>query len=194
MPGKDGWQVLHDLKADAKTRDIPVIMLSIVDQKDLGYRLGASDYLLKPFDRDAVVETLSRFSPLDGQILVVDDDPLVPDLIRQLLEEDNYRIGHAADESDALDSIENDPPDVILLDLLMPEMDGFAVIEALQRSQEHGDIPIIVLTAKALTEEERKMLNTRVAAVIEKQGLTREQLLQELRQVLPAGKHHRQAS
>jgi PAS domain S-box-containing protein len=194
MPGKDGWQVLHDLKADPKTRDIPVIMLSIVDQKDLGYRLGASDYLLKPFDREAVVETLSRFSPLNGQILVVDDDPLVPDLIRQLLVEDNYRIGHAADGSDALDSIENDQPDVILLDLLMPEMDGFAVIEALQRSQEHGDIPIIVLTAKALTEEERKMLNTRVAAVIEKQGLTREQLLQELRQVLPAGKHHQQAS
>jgi CheY-like chemotaxis protein len=194
MPGKDGWQVLHDLKADPQTRDIPVIMLSIVDQKDLGFRLGASDYLLKPFDRDAVVETLARFSPLDGQILVVDDDPLVPDLVRQLLEEDNYRIGHAADGSDALDSIANDQPDLILLDLLMPEMDGFAVIEALQQSPEHGDIPIIVLTAKVLSQEERKMLNTRVAAVIEKQGLTREQLLLELRQVLPAGKRHRQAS
>jgi PAS domain S-box-containing protein len=194
MPVKDGWQVLHDLKADPKTRDIPVIMLSIVDQKDLGYRLGASDYLLKPFDREAVVETLSRFAPLGGQILVVDDDPLVPDLVRQLLEDDNYRIGQAADGSDALDSIENDRPDVILLDLLMPEIDGFAVIEALQRSQEHGDIPIIVLTAKALSEEERKMLNTRVAAVIEKQGLTREQLLQDLRQVLPAGRSRRRAS
>ena len=136
----------------------------------------------------------ARFSPLGGQILVVDDDPLVPDLVRQLLEDDNYRIVHAANGSEALDSVENNQPDVILLDLLMPEMDGFAVIEALQQSQEHGDIPIIVLTAKALSEEERKMLNQRVVAVIEKQGLTREQLLQELRQVLPAGRRHRRAS
>src|SRR5262249_3923557 len=97
MPHKDGWQVLHELKPDVATRDIPIIVLSIVDQKDLGYRLGASDYLLKPFDRDTILAALARISPSQGRLLVVDDDPQVIDLVRQLLEGDAYAVAAAMD-------------------------------------------------------------------------------------------------
>src|SRR6185503_6766543 len=97
MPHKDGWEVLHELKADPATKNIPIIVVSIVDNKDLGYRLGAFDYLLKPFDRDAIAAALARISPREGLVLVVDDDPHVVDLVRQLLEDDPYEIMAAAD-------------------------------------------------------------------------------------------------
>src|SRR6266571_2301272 len=128
MPNKDGWEVLHELKADPATKDIPIIVVSIVDNRELGYRLGASDYLLKPFDRDAVVAALARIAPHHGRLLVVDDDPQVVDMVRQLLEGEPYQVEAAGDGQEALEAISRRRPDVILLDLLMPRMDGFTVI------------------------------------------------------------------
>jgi CheY-like chemotaxis protein len=95
MPGTDGWQVLHALKSDPTTRDIPVILISIVDQKDLGFRLGAADYLIKPFDRDVLIGAVARIAPHCRRILVVDDDPNVPELVRQLLDSLVARPGYA---------------------------------------------------------------------------------------------------
>ncbi len=136
MPQPDGWQVLHALKADTATRAIPVIVLSIVDNKNLGYRLGACDYLIKPFDRDAILATLAHVPPRQGRLLVVDDDPQVMDLVSQLLEGEPYEIMSAADGQEALGVIDHQPPDVILLDLLMPRMDGFMLIEQLQQTSQ----------------------------------------------------------
>jgi signal transduction histidine kinase/CheY-like chemotaxis protein/HAMP domain-containing protein len=185
MPHKDGWQILHELKADPATRDIPIIVLSIVDNKDLGYRLGASDYLLKPFDREAILGALARFDPLHrGRLLVVDDDPQVVDLVRQLLEDEPYQVIAATDGQEALEAIARTPPDVILLDLLMPRMDGFTVIEHLQRAPQGRQIPVIVLTAKTLTAVEQAMLEQSVRTVIQKRGLERDALIQELRDLL----------
>jgi CheY-like chemotaxis protein len=185
MPHKDGWQILHELKADPATRDIPIIVLSIVDNKDLGYRLGASDYLLKPFDREAILGALARFDPLHrGRLLVVDDDPQVVDLVRQLLEDEPYQVIAATDGQEALEAIARTPPDVILLDLLMPRMDGFTVIEHLQRAPQGRQIPVIVLTAKTLTASEQAMLEQSVRTVIQKRGLERDALIQELRDLL----------
>ena len=186
MPHKDGWQVLHELKADVATRDIPVILLSIVDQKDLGYRLGAFDYLLKPFDREAILATLRRISPARHRLLVVDDDPHVVDLVRQLLEDQPYEIAAAVDGQAALEAIAQRQADVILLDLLMPHLDGFGVLEYLHRTPRYRDIPVIVLTAKTCTAEEQALLHTRVRTVIQKQGLERDRLLQEVRAALLA--------
>ena len=124
MPEADGWQVLHALKADERTRDIPVIVLSVVDQKALGFRLGAADFLLKPFDRDALIATLARVAPQCRRVLVVDDDPNVPELVRQLLDGAGCEIAWASDGLAALTSLAGERPDVILLDLLMPRMDG----------------------------------------------------------------------
>jgi CheY-like chemotaxis protein/anti-sigma regulatory factor (Ser/Thr protein kinase) len=187
MPHKDGWQILHQLKADPATRDIPIIVLSIVDNKDLGYRLGASDYLLKPFDREAIFAALTRIDPSHrGRLLVVDDDPQVIDLVRQLLEDEPYEVIAATDGHEALEAIAQHPPHVILLDLLMPRMDGFTVIEHLQRDPQYRQIPIIVLTAKTLTAIEQVMLEQSVRTVIQKRGLERDRLIQELRTLLQA--------
>ena len=186
MPHKDGWQVLHELKADATTRDIPVVLLSIVDQKDLGYRLGAFDYLLKPFERETILAALQRISPAHHHLLVVDDDPHVVDLVRQLLDDQPYEIETAVDGQAALEAIAQRQPDIILLDLLMPRLDGFGVLEYLHRTPRYRDIPVIVLTAKTCTAEEQKLLYERVRTVIQKQGLERDGLIQEVRAALLA--------
>ena len=185
MPRKDGWQVLHELKSDPATRHIPVILLTIVDKKALGYQLGAADYLVKPLDRQAVLTVLNRLARQNGRsqskrVLVVDDDNQVIDLVRQLLGESNYALDVATDGVAALAAIERQPPDVILLDLMMPRLDGFGVIEQLRTRQ----IPIIVLTAKLLSHEELSWLHERVAQVVQKQGLAQESLLHDLRQLL----------
>jgi CheY-like chemotaxis protein len=186
MPNMDGWHVLNELKADPDTRDIPVIILSIVDQRDRGHRLGAADYLLKPFDRESILVTLARLAPLHKRLLVADDDPLVADLVHQLLEGEAYQIEVAADGEEALRAIERRRPEVILLDLLMPVLDGFGVLERLQETPAWRDIPVIILTAKDLSVEEQSLLESRTRAVIHKHGLERDELLRDVRQALAA--------
>jgi PAS domain S-box-containing protein len=184
MPQQDGWQVLYELKAEPLTRAIPVIVLSIVDNKALGYRLGACDYLLKPFDRETILTALAHMPPQHGCLLVVDDDPQVMDLVRQLLEGEPYEIIAASDGQEALEVIAHRRPEVILLDLLMPRMDGFALIEQLQQDAQLQQIPVIVLTAKTLTTAEQVLLEQSVRTVIQKRGLDRETLIRELRGLL----------
>jgi signal transduction histidine kinase/CheY-like chemotaxis protein len=187
MPERDGWEVLRDLKADSLTKDIPIIVVSITDNKDLAYRLGAFDYMLKPFDRKAVLAALSRIPHLQGRrLLVVDDDPRVVDLVRQLLEGEPYEVLAAGDGEEALIAISRERPDIVLLDLLMPRMDGFAVMEELQKDAESRLIPVIVLTAKTLSEAERVALEQRVVKVIQKSGLDRDTFIAELRGALHA--------
>jgi PAS domain S-box-containing protein len=193
MPKKDGWQVLHELKADTATRDVPIIVLSVVDNKVLGYRLGAFDYLLKPFDRETILAALSHVPPPQGHLLVVDDDPKVVDLVGQLLEGEPYEILSAVDGQAAVEAIAHRRPDVILLDLLMPRMDGFTLIEQLRQDPQLQRIPVIVLTAKTLTAAEQMLLDQSVRTVIQKRGLDRDTLIQELRSLLqdyhgPTGK------
>jgi len=186
MPHKDGWEVLHELKADPATRDIPIIVVSIVDNKDLGYRLGAFDYLLKPFDREAIVAALARISAGRGRLLVVDDDPNVADMVRQLLHDQPYEIEAVVDGHEALEAVAQHCPSAILLDLMMPGMDGFEVIERLQGEPQYRAIPVIVLTAKSLTAAERAALEQSVLTVIHKLGLDRETLIDQLRAALRA--------
>jgi signal transduction histidine kinase/CheY-like chemotaxis protein len=188
MPRKDGWQVLHELKAEPATRDIPVVLLSIVDQKNLGYRLGAADYLVKPFEREALLAALSRASRHCQRLLVVDDDPNIVELVRQLLEGAPVAVDAAADGSEALRMIAREPPDVVFLDLLMPGLDGFGVLEALQADPDRRHLPVIVLTAKTLTTEEHALLERRTLAVVEKRGLERGALLREVRRALTTGR------
>jgi CheY-like chemotaxis protein len=186
MPGKDGWQVLHDLKADEQTRGIPVILLTIIDKKALGFKLGASEYLLKPLDPAAVREALRRVTGREGQIhvLVVDDDPLVADMLHQLLPESDFILESAKDGVAGLEAIEAQRPDVVLLDIMMPRLDGFGVIERLRSNPETQDLPIIVISARELTDEETKTLEERVNFVMKKQGFDGEKLMQEINGVL----------
>ena len=184
MPHKDGWQLLHELQTDATTRDIPIIVLSIVDNKALGYRLGAFDYLLKPVDREAILTALTRIPPQRGRLLVVDDDPQVVDLVRQLLEGEPYAVVAAADGQGALEAISHQRPDIVPLDGLMPRLDGFAVIEHLRQEAQYRQLPIIVLTAKTLTAAEYTRLDQRVRTVLQKRGLDRGTLMEELQGLL----------
>jgi CheY-like chemotaxis protein len=189
MPKKDGWQVLHDLKANPATKPIPVILISIVDQKALGYRLGAQDYLVKPLQEDQILNSLQHINRGGGDkslknLLVVDDDPMVKDMIAQLLEEKPYQFQSASDGLDALEKIQAEKPDAILLDLMMPRLDGFGLIDRLKQDPELADIPVIVLTAKLLNQKEKEDLKMSVGQVIQKQGISGEQLLSELRETI----------
>jgi PAS domain S-box-containing protein len=185
MPSKDGWQVLHDLKANPDTRRIPVILITVVDNKPLGYRLGAADYLVKPLNEQQVLDSLARLArQLEGKkpacLLVVDDDPDVRLWVQQLLEDGQYEVRTAADGKQALDAIQQELPDAILLDLIMPHMDGFSLIERLHSQPATQAIPIIVFTAKDLSPAETEALNSSVTAVIHKQGLPEQVLLQRI--------------
>jgi PAS domain S-box-containing protein len=187
MPGADGWQVLHDLKADPNTSHIPVIFLTIVDNKALGLQLGAAAYLLKPLDPAEVRETLNRvingaLRPL--HILVVDDDPNVADMLRQFLPESDFCLEWAPDGIAGLDAIDAHRPDILMLDLLMPRMDGFGVIEKLRADPKKSDLPIVVLSAKDLTAVESARLKKNVTCVVKKQGIEGRMLLDEINHAL----------
>jgi GAF domain-containing protein/CheY-like chemotaxis protein/anti-sigma regulatory factor (Ser/Thr protein kinase) len=188
MPNKDGWQVLHDLQSDPETNAIPVILLTIVDKKPLGYQLGAADYLLKPLDADAVQNALERVTRRNRgiapkRLLVVDDDPQVLDLIRQLLH-DKYQIETAADGLAALEAVVYWKPDAILLDLMLPRLDGFGVLEKLRADEPFRRLPVVILTAKTLSADETAQLNARAQQIIHKQGLDAELLMRNLQNVM----------
>jgi CheY-like chemotaxis protein/anti-sigma regulatory factor (Ser/Thr protein kinase) len=188
MPGADGWQVLHDLKEDPATSDIPVILLTIVDKKALGFRLGAAAYLLKPLDPVAVRDALNRVivysDHTQKHVLVVDDDPNVADMLRQFLPESEFRLESALDGMAGLAAIEANRPDILLLDIIMPRLDGFGVIEKLRANPETRDLPIIVISAKDLTADESARLKESVAFVMKKQGFEGEKLMDEIHNVL----------
>jgi PAS domain S-box-containing protein len=188
MPGADGWQVLHDLKADPVTSSIPVVMLTIVDNKALGFQLGAAAYLLKPLDASEVRDTLNLVSgstsPSKKQLLVVDDDPNVADILRQILPESDFSLRSALSGEVGLRAIEADQPDILLLDLIMPHPDGFEIIECLRENPKTRDLPIIVISAKDLTPAESTRLKETVSLVMKKQGFDGAKLVDEIHNIL----------
>jgi GAF domain-containing protein/CheY-like chemotaxis protein len=189
MPGMDGWSVLAALKADATLADIPVVMLTMLDDRNLGYALGAADYLTKPIDRERLVAVLGRHRR-DLPVLVVDDDPDFRDLTRRMLEREGYTVIEADNGRAALDRLRDTVPGVILLDLMMPEMDGFDFVTAVRADAAWRSVPIVVITAKNLSPEEHERLNGSVARVLQKGALSRETLLGEVRDLVAASARH----
>ena len=186
MPGMDGWSVLTKLKEDPQTADIPVVMLTIVDDKHFGHALGATEYLTKPVDRErlgAVIRKLRR-PQVPGQVLVVDDSPEVREILVHTLERQGWVATTAEDGRAALDAISAQKPDLILLDLMMPRMDGFEFVSELRKRQDWRLIPIIVVTAKTLTNDDRLLLQGHVQKVIQKGDFNHNELLVELRDIV----------
>jgi len=179
MPEIDGWKVLQDLKSDPDLCHIPVIMYSILDEKQLGFSLGATEYLIKPVDRNVLVETLKKYCSMgkDNTILIVEDDEVLRELEVRALEKAGWSLIEATNGKIALEQMMKQKPDIILLDLMMPEMDGFEFIEKLKTNKEWLDIPIIVLTAKDLSAEDHRQLNGYVEQVINKKQHTVEELI-----------------
>jgi len=185
MSGMDGWAVLSALKADPDVADIPVIMLTIIDDRNLGYALGASDYLTKPLDRERLLSVLNKYRR-EAPVLVVDDDVALRELLRRILEGAGYTVVEAENGRVALERLRTMAPGVILLDLMMPEMDGFEVVTEMRRHEAWRAIPIVVVTAKELTAEDRQRLNGYVERILQKGAYTRDTLLAEVRDLVAA--------
>jgi PAS domain S-box-containing protein len=178
MPGMSGWEVLSTLKLEEQTANIPVIMMTILEQEDIGRALGASDYLLKPIEPAKLTEAIERYVTKTGaQILVVEDDEPTRDLMCRTLASAGHRILEAENGRVALDLLDVEHPDLIVLDLMMPVMDGFAFLHHVNEDENRAHIPTIVATARSLSEVERRELREVTERVIQKGSYSREELL-----------------
>jgi CheY-like chemotaxis protein len=186
MPDMDGWSVLAALKADAALRDIPVIMLTMVDDPERGFTLGAADYATKPVDRARLSHILKKYTCPHPPcpVLMVEDDPATRELTRAILEKEGWMVSEAENGRAALACMERERPSLILLDLMMPEMDGFEFADRVRQHPEWRSIPIVVLTAKDLTAEERRRLNGSVETILRKAGDSRTALLNQVRDLV----------
>jgi CheY-like chemotaxis protein len=182
MPELDGWSVLKALKADPELCDIPVVLVTILGDRDLGFALGAADYITKPHDREVLMRVLGRHVRGDGraQVLVVDDDPKTRDMLRRTLQKAGCTVAEAANGREALEALERAKPALVLLDLLMPGMDGFEVLERLQDDEAWREVPVIIVTAKDLTRDDVDRLNGRVVKVLQKGAYQRRDLVRDV--------------
>jgi signal transduction histidine kinase/CheY-like chemotaxis protein len=191
LPDLEGWEVLRMLKLNELTRDIPVAIISVVDDSHLGYALGATDYFVKPVDRQALLTWLERHSRRTDlvrppvRVLVVDDESSARDLIAGMLTPAGYDVVTAAGGREGIARARDSDPDLILLDLMMPEVSGFDVVAALKSDSATSHIPILILTAKDVTEEDKRMLNGDVAAILRKGALPAVELITWLNHALP---------
>ena len=184
MAEMDGWSVLTALKADPAIADIPVIILTMFDDKEMGFALGASDYMTKPINRDRLVNVLRRHhhgGHQPCQVLVVEDEPSIRQMVRRVLEKEGWTVREAENGRAGLQAVAESKPAVILLDLMMPVMNGFDFVRELRKNKDWQEIPVVILTAKDLTVEDRQQLKGNVERVLQKGDYNREQLLGEVR-------------
>ena len=186
MARMDGWAVLSRLKADPELADIPVIVLTIVDNKTMGYALGASDYLTKPIDRTRLSAILKKYrcDRPPCPILVVDDEAANREMMRRMLEKEGWTVTEAENGRIALERMADNRPELILLDLMMPQMDGFAFVNELQQHKLWLSIPVVVLTAKDITPQDRLRLNGYVENILQKGAYSCEELLDQVRNLV----------
>jgi CheY-like chemotaxis protein/nitrogen-specific signal transduction histidine kinase len=186
MPGMDGWAVLTALKADPGLATIPVILQTVLEDRAMGFSLGAAEYLTKPIDRKRLRDLVHRYLPAgtEAPVLVVEDDPATRTLLRRVLGKAGWTVTEAENGRVALDRVAEAPPSLVLLDLMMPEMDGFEFLDQLRGDEARHAIPVIVITAKTLTEEDRRRLNGSVERVVQKRALDADDLLAQVRRVV----------
>jgi adenylate cyclase len=186
MPEMDGWSVLQAFRADPALMSTPIVMVTIVDEKQKGFALGASGFLTKPIDRRQLAALLARFrtAVATPRALVVEDDVTAREMICRLLTGEGWEVALAANGREALDEIAARRPDLVLLDLLMPEMDGFEFLAACHRMPACDGIPVIIVTAADLTEADRRRLNGRVEHILQKAAFSQDELLVRIRQLV----------
>ncbi|MBM6581950.1 response regulator [Microvirga sp. BT689] len=186
MPDLDGWSTLQELKRDADLRDIPVIMVTIVDEENRAYALGAAAYLTKPISRECLQKALAS-CPLDQagrRVLIVEDDPHTRGWLARILREDGWEVAEAENGRVGLDRLFLVKPDIILLDLMMPEMDGFEFVDEISRHEETRHLPLIVLTAADLDQEAHSRLSGGIRRILRKRMGGRDEVLATLRDVI----------
>jgi DNA-binding response OmpR family regulator/two-component sensor histidine kinase len=186
-----GWELLLQLKADSRTREIPVIVLSIVDQPGVGITLGADEYLIKPVKKEELLAALTRCLSSRGRapglrpILVVEDDAATRDIIAELLRSQGFSVLAAEDGAQARSLVEASLPELVVLDLLLPKVSGFDLLAEWRASPRTAEVPVFVLTGKDLTPAEQTALRTHAELLLRKQQPWQEELIQQLRRVLP---------
>jgi signal transduction histidine kinase/CheY-like chemotaxis protein len=185
MPDMDGWETLQNLKKNPDTRDIPVIIVSISEGRETGFALGAMGYVTKPVSGKQLVSEIQKIGkPQTRSIMIVDDNKTDRQEIRRIVEEEGLKTIEAENGAACLELIEKEIPDILILDLMMPEPDGFAVLEQIRVNPETRELPVIVVTAKDLTEEDRKRLRGNASSVLEKSAVKSETLLEEIKRIL----------
>lgn len=188
MPEMDGWSVLRELKSDESLRDIPVILVTILGDREMGYALGATDYLTKPIDIESLLKVIGRFRRAEehAEVLVVDDDPATRDVLRRALGKEGWSIAEASDGHGALAMLEDReaPLTAVVLDLMMPGMDGFTVLDVMRRSERWRDVPVVIVTAKDLSRDELDWLRSHVEKVFQKGAYDHRELIAVVHQMI----------
>ncbi|WP_404810487.1 response regulator [Methylobacterium flocculans] len=189
MPRLDGWSVLRTLRADPELGATPIIMVTVLDEQNLAFSLGATDYLQKPIEWGQLKAAMERFKPSEhkGPVLIIDDDPDARERLSAMLTREGWRVAAAENGVAGLEATAAKKPCLILLDLMMPEMDGFGFLRALRERAEWRDIPVVVLTAKDITAEDRRRLAGRADRVLQKGGLSLTDLAESLRPLVAPG-------
>jgi CheY-like chemotaxis protein len=187
MPHKDGWAVLQEIKSDPVLKSIPVVMYTMVDEKNFGLAIGAAEYLIKPVSKEKILQVLEKFKRKTPReyILVIDDDPDLRTIASRTIEKAGWNVQTADNGKSGLSLLESAAPSIIFLDLMMPVMDGFEFLAAFQNREEWKHIPIVVITSKDLSMEERNRLNGIVRKIIQKGDFTPEKLLKQLSMLIP---------
>jgi signal transduction histidine kinase/DNA-binding response OmpR family regulator len=188
LPRLDGWEFLARAKADPELADVPVVIVSMVDERNRGLRLGAADYLVKPVTRDDLLRALTRVTPLPayGKVLAIDDDPMTLELLQAVLEPVGYTVLTARTGEEGVALARSEAPDLVLLDLVMPLPDGFTVVEQLKDDAGTRAIPIVILTSKTLTEAEEGLLRGRIVHLARKAEFDRDALPELIRRHIVA--------
>jgi CheY-like chemotaxis protein len=178
----DGWAVLSALKADASTADIPVIMLTMVDERQIGFALGAADYLTKPIDWTQLTASVEKYrhTAQSQSVLIIEDEEATREILRLAFSKDGWKVVEADNGRAALEKVNGLMPSLILLDLMMPEMDGFEFLVRLRQRPECRLVPVVVITAKDLTKEDRDRLNGEVERVVQKSTLSLKEFAAEV--------------
>jgi hypothetical protein len=187
MPGGIGFETLEALKQDPETANIPIVIVSVVDQKQVGFALGAADYLIKPIRKSVALETIRKYvqpqSDEEESILLVDDDPGTLELLEETLRSAGYETESVRSGTRALEVLSSKLVSAVLLDLSMPGMDGFEVIRHIRQEPALRELPIFVMTAKNLKRDELAVLNRETQALFHKNGAWRQDLIVEVGRV-----------
>lgn len=190
MPYKDGWEILATLKADPETKEIPVVICSVLREQKFALSLGADAYLVKPVQRDDLLQVIKQFAPSGGKVLAVDDDPNALEIITRLLDGMSYQVITAQDGVAGLLAAQQELPAVLVLDLMMPGKSGFEVLAELRADPRTANLPVVIVTAKDLTAEERAQLQSQAAFLLQKGQFTAEEFANAVRR---ASAHHSRA-
>jgi CheY-like chemotaxis protein len=189
LPKRDGWQVLTELKSDPDTATIPVVIVTVTEDRQPASALGVQEFFIKPMDRSQFLGRLRQVRPelfltdRSRSILLLDDEPIARTLIGDMLRAEGFVVREVVDGETALQEMRQDRPDAVVLDVVMPGLDGFAVIDAIRANPEWQQVPILVITDKNLTVEDQERINGSIQALMAKHLLTPDRLQQHLREM-----------